>query len=311
MSDRIAALRLFSRVARSGSFSKAGREEGISQPSASRIMAQLETEVGALLLVRTTRAVTLTEAGADYLSRVERILSDLDEADHAARGTGELRGTLRVGVATSFCMREVVPRLPSFLERHPALQVELTMSDGRQDLIQEGLDLVLRFGPLADSSAVARRLGATTRMLVAAPSYIERRGAPLDPSDLADHDLIIGPGAMSRAGWSFSGHGRTVNVRPEGRLRITVNEVATACAVTGLGILSTGDWGCRSELASGALVRVMADWSMGAEDVHALFVAGGAVKPSARAFVDHLAGGLRDAASDAPPHKAIRRTNKS
>lgn len=256
-------------------------------------MAQLESDVGALLLVRTTRAVTLTEAGADYLSRVERILSDLEEADHAVRGTGELRGTLRVGVATSFCMREVVPRLPPFLQRHPALNIELTMSDGRQDLIQEGLDLVLRFGPLVDSSAIARRLGTTTRILVASPEYIARRGAPQEPPDLADHDLIIGPGAMNKMAWSFSKRDRTVTVRPKGRLRITVNEVATACAVTGLGILSTGDWGCRSELESGALIKVLPEWTMGSEDVHALFVTGGAAKPSARFFVDHLAASLK------------------
>ena len=298
MTDRISALRLFSRVARSGSFSKAGREEGLSQPSVSRIMAQLEGEVGAALLVRTTRAVTLTEAGADYLPRVELILSQLEEADHAARGTGELRGVLRVGVATSFCMREVVPMLSSFLERHPVLQVELMMSDGRQDLVQEGIDVVLRFGPLTDSSARARRLGPVTRMLVASPAYLERRGTPTEPADLTTHDLIIGPGSTSRAGWSFSGRGRFVTVRPEGRLRVTVNEVATSCAIAGLGILSTGDLGCRAELRSGALIQVMPEWTLGSDEVHALFVAGSAVKPSARAFVDHLAHSLKQRAHD-------------
>src|ERR1700749_3806885 len=116
MSDRLHALRLFVRVARTGSFSRAGRELGLSQPSASRIVAALEREVGAALLTRTTRALTLTEAGADYLARVEPILAALEEADHAARGTGELRGTLRIGISSSFATREVIPRLGAFLD---------------------------------------------------------------------------------------------------------------------------------------------------------------------------------------------------
>ncbi|NVH05530.1 LysR family transcriptional regulator, partial [Escherichia coli] len=119
MSDRLHALRLFVRVARAGSFSVAGRALQLSQPSVSRIIAGLEAEVGAALLTRTTRAVTLTEAGADYIARIEPILAALEEADHAARGTGELRGMLRVGVAASFAVREIIPRLPAFMAMHP------------------------------------------------------------------------------------------------------------------------------------------------------------------------------------------------
>jgi DNA-binding transcriptional LysR family regulator len=114
MSDRLFALRLFARVAHTGNFSRGGRELGLSEPSASRIVAALEREVGAALLTRTTRGVTLTEAGADYLTRIEPLLAALEEADHAARGTGELRGTLRVALSSSFGVREVIPRLPAF-----------------------------------------------------------------------------------------------------------------------------------------------------------------------------------------------------
>src|SRR5260370_35898252 len=160
MSDRLLALRLFARVARTGSFSRAGRELGLSQPSVSRIAAALEREVGAALLTRTTRAVTLTEAGADYLARVEPILAALEEADHAARGTGELRGVLRVGLSSSLAVREVIPRLSALTSRHPALLVELLMNDQRQDLVIEAVDVALRFGMLGDSNATARPAGA-------------------------------------------------------------------------------------------------------------------------------------------------------
>src|SRR3984885_10568116 len=125
MNDRLTALKLFARAGRVGNFSTAGRELGLSQPTASRIIAALEHELGATLFNRTTRAVSLTEAGAMYLMRVETILASLEEADHEARGTGELRGVLRVGTSSSFVLREIIPRLPLFLKQHPTLRIEL------------------------------------------------------------------------------------------------------------------------------------------------------------------------------------------
>jgi len=292
MSDRLSALRLFVRVARTGSFSRAARELGVSQPSVSRIMVELEREVGAGLLTRTTRAVTLTEAGADYLARIEPILLALEEADYAARGTGEFRGLLRVGLSSSFAVREVVPRLPAFTERHPALRIELLMSDQRQDLVNEGVDVAFRFGVLQDSSATARRLGATPRVLVASPAYLQRAGMPQSPADLAAHALIVGPAGAGPAGWSFEQGGHMQSVRVEGKLTASMNEVAIAAAVAGLGIASSGLWGCRAEIAAGTLVRVLADWQLGAVEVHAIFPAGRAAKPAARALTEHLASGL-------------------
>ena len=136
MSDRLFALRLFARVARKGSFSAAGRELNIPQSTASRTIATLEREIGVALFVRTTRAVTLTDAGLDFLARIESVLAELDEAEHAARGTGELRGILRIGLATNFAVREVIPRLSDFMSRHPALRIDLMMGDQREDLGQ-------------------------------------------------------------------------------------------------------------------------------------------------------------------------------
>ena len=129
MSDRLFALRLFARVARKGSFSAAGRELNIPQSTASRTIATLEREIGVALFVRTTRAVTLTDAGLDFLARIESVLAELDEAEHAARGTGEMRGILRIGLATNFAVREVISRLSDFMSRHPALRIELMMGD--------------------------------------------------------------------------------------------------------------------------------------------------------------------------------------
>lgn len=293
MNDRLFALRLFTRVARTGSFSRAGREFGLSQPSASRIIAALERDVGAVLLTRTTRAVALTEAGTDYLARIEPLLAELEEADHAARGTGEIRGLLRVGLSSSFAMREVIPRLPAFLQRHLALRIDLLMSDQRQHLLSEGVDVALRFGVLTDSSATAHRLGVVQRVLVASPAYLQRAGAPQVPADLADHCIVIGPAGVGLDGWTFRRDGRAQTIRVEARLTCNMNEGAVAAAVAGLGIVSTGHWGCRAELKSGALVRLLADWQMDSAEVHALFPAGRSAKPSARAFAGYLAKELR------------------
>ena len=287
MNDRLTALKLFVRVAQTRSFSAAGRELGFSQPSASRLIAALEQNVGAALFTRTTRAVTLTEAGASYLDRVSPILAALEEADHEARGTGELRGTLRVGVSSSLAIREVIPNLPRFMSRHPELQLELLMDDHRQDLVQDGVDVAIRFGALPDSTAVARRLISWPRVLVAAPSYLQRRGEPTTPADLATHSVIVGPG-VAPTSWSFRKDRRVMSVAVEGRLMVTVNEGAIAGAVVGLGIMSTVSAGCAREVASGALVRILTDWDMGVVELHAILASGKAAKPSAKAFADFL-----------------------
>src|SRR5215469_309573 len=146
MADRMSSLRVFIRVARSGSFSRAARELGISQPSASRTIALLEKDIGATLFMRSTRALSLTEAGAEYLTRVEAALAALDEADHAARATGELRGLLRIAASSSFTEHIIIPRLDGFLARNPKLRVVLLVNDQRQALITEGVDVAFRFG---------------------------------------------------------------------------------------------------------------------------------------------------------------------
>lgn len=287
MNDHLSALRLFVRVARRGSFSAGGRELNIPQPTVSRTIANLERKMGAALFTRTTRAVTLTEAGADFLARVEPILGALDEAEFAVRGTGELRGVLRVGLSSTFAIREIAPRLPSFMGRHPALRVELLADDMRQNFVNESIDIGLRFGSLPDSTAVARRIAKWPRVVVASPAYLKSYGVPKTPADLAAHSIIVGPSRLGPA-WTFRKNGKATSVRVGGRLTASVNEVATAAAVAGLGLTSMASVGCRSEIESGTLVRVLADWDMGAVELHAVFPDGRSGKPSARAFADFL-----------------------
>ena len=287
MSDHLDALRLFIRVARRGSFSVAGRELGLPQSTVSRTIATLEREIGTSLLVRTTRAVTVTDAGADFLARIEPILADLDEAEQTARHSDELRGTLRIGLGTSLATRMVIPHLKPFLDRHPALRVDLMLDDQKQDLVKDGVDVAFRFGALTDSSATARKIVTWPRALAAAPSYL-MTAPPLNvPSDLAAHSMIIGPQGVGD--WTFRKGGTTASVRLDGRLRIAVLQGAYMAAVEGMGIVLATKPALKREFASGTLIHVLPDWDLGSVDVHAVFTSGRAAKPSARAIVAYFA----------------------
>lgn len=288
MNDKLLALRLFVRVAHTGSFSAVARELDLSQPSVSRIIAALEEDVGGALVTRTTRAVTLTDVGTDYLTRVETILASLEEADHVARGSQELRGELRVAMSSSFGVREIIPVMPGFLARHPSLKVSMLMSDQRQDPIKEGADVALRLGDLADSTTTARLIGRTQRLIVASPAYLKANGTPEKPADLAAHAAIVGPAGTSAGTWSFQKDGQRVSTRINARLNVSVNEAAVAAAVAGMGIVTTALWGCRAELANGTLVQLLPDWKMGEVEVHGMFAPGRLPKPAARALVEYL-----------------------
>ena len=286
MNDRFLSLQLFARVARTGSFSIAGREMGMSQPTASRIVATLEKKVGIALLTRTTRGVALTEAGSDYLIRAEEILAALDEADHAARGTDELRGVLRVAMSTSAAVRFILPLLSRFTDLHPHLRIEFMLNDEKQDLVGDGIDVALRVGVLPDSSAIARKVGVVYRAIAASPAYLAKAGTPRVPSDLANHSIIVGPAGRAMEAWAFKKDGKTTSVRVEGRFVLNGAEGATAAAVAGLGIVSNGALAMLKEFESGLLVRVLPDWAMGTAEVHVILAAGRAAKPSARVFSD-------------------------
>ena len=297
MSDRLFALRLFARVARKGSFSAASRELNILQSTASRTIAVLERQIGVVLFVRTTRAVTLTDTGSDFLARIEPLLAELDEAEHAARGTGELRGILRIGLGTNFAVREIIPRLAVFMSRHPALQIDLMMADQRQDLVAEGVDVAFRFGALSDSTATARRVISWPRVLTAARAYLEEAGFPATPADLPHHAIILGPGSLG-GHWSFRKDDGAISFQVEGRLIARASEGAIAAAVAGLNTVMAPLVACRREVERGELIRLLPEWDAGTVELNAVYASGRAAKPSARAFVDYVIAAFRE---DQPP----------
>jgi DNA-binding transcriptional LysR family regulator len=282
------ALRLYTRVARLGSFSAAARECGLSQSQASRIVAELEEELGVRLLTRTTRAVTPTEAGGEFLARIERILAALDEAEHSVREGGDLRGLLRMSMPTSFGIRDVIPRLAPFVERHPDLHIQLQLGDRRQDLIRDAVDVAIRLGRLPDSSATAKLIATIPRVIVASPEYLDRYGVPTTPEELSGHRIVGGTASAVPTAWRFERHGTVSAIELEPHFSTDENEGAIAAAAAGLGITSTSGWACRRELEAGALVRLLFDWTLAGIPVHAYFPMGRATRAAARAVIDHL-----------------------
>jgi DNA-binding transcriptional LysR family regulator len=287
MTDQFAALRVFVRLAQTGSFSSTARELKLSQPTTSRMISDLETHLGVTLFTRTTRAVALTQAGADYLGEVQPILHALAEADHRMRDGGELRGELRVSMASIIASKIILPRLKSFMREHPKLHIQLATEDRRQDLILEGIDVALRFGTLADSSALARRIGRWPLIMAAAPGYLREHGMPLSPPDLASHTFVVaGPVADQKV--LLKKEGQAVSVNVTGCLTLNGTDSGVAAGREGLGLVMATFPALKAELESGGLVRLLAEWDMGEVDAYAVYPGGQAPKPAARAFVEFM-----------------------
>lgn len=255
------ATEAFVHVARSLGFTQASRVTGRSVSALSRLVKELEAEVGAQLLLRTTRRVQLTEAGQLYLSHALRLLDAQRAAvDAVTELTGGVpRGTLRVSMPVAVGERVLGPRLPELRQRYPELRLEVDLSDRNVPLVQGGFDLVLRVGRMADSSLRSQLLDRVTRHLVASPDYLARRGAPKHPHQLADHELVA-TGPLSTVEWTFHKRDEVVRVQVDGVVQTTSPSLAAQLAVSGLGLLRTTEWVIRDELARGALVEVMADW---------------------------------------------------
>lgn len=287
--DRLSAIRIFVRVVETGSFSAAARHEEIGQPAVSKAITQLEEWVGVRLLLRSTRTLTPTEAGRDFFVRGKRMLADADEALLAARGNAAgLTGRLRVSASVCFARLHIVPRLPEFMAEHPELEVELVLDDRKIDLIEEGIDIALRMGALADSGMTARKLGEARRKVIATPAYFERHGTPLSPSDLAHHEVVIYTRDNGGEAWTFQQGTAQMSVNVRGRVRVTATEGLRAAVVAEMGLGIASEWSFTPELQSGVLVPVMEDWQLPTVSLSAVFPGGRLVSRKARAFADFV-----------------------
>lgn len=288
--DRLSAMETFVHVVETGSFSAAAKRLGIGQPAVSKSIAQLEARLAVRLLLRSTRGLTPTEAGLAYFERAKRAIDETNEAEDAARGAGAgLSGNLRVSAATTFARLHVIPYLGPFLERYPAVNIEVVLNDHSLNLVEEGIDVALRMGNLVDSGLTARKIAQSHRQILATPTYFERFGEPATPADVLQHQAIIyslGGGAR----WTFSKGDSHYPIVASGRIRVTSAEGVRAAVLNHLGLTMASTWMFAPELASGEVKAVLNDWRLPPLDLWAVFPTGRMASAKARAFVEYVEG---------------------
>ena len=286
--ERSGEMEVFSRVVQTGALSAAARSLDLTPSAVSKLITRLEDRLGVRLLVRTTRALTLTEEGEAYHRASLRILQELNEADQSAAAR-VVRGRVRVNATIAFGTQFVAPMIPAFLERHPNTTVDLSLTDDIVDVIEQRTDIAIRSGNLADSALVARKLGQSRRVVCAAPSYLARKGTPKLPSELAQHTCLTFNFRRSRAGWPFRSEGREIEQHVSGSLQVNNGETLRQMALAGVGIARLGLFHVAADLKAGALIALLDEYNPGdLEQIHAVHVGGGHVPRRVRVFIDQL-----------------------
>lgn len=293
-SDRAWALELFSAVVAHGSFSGAGRVFDLSPSAVSRAIDRIEARLGVRLLLRSTRALSLTAEGQAYLQVARRVLADLDDAEQLIADQGAPRGRLRISAAISHGRLYVVPLLGDFAARYPHILVDIALSDSLIDVSGGQADVAIRFGPLADSALTARKLGESGRVIVAAPAYLRRHGTPRVPEDLHRHNCLNFNFRRAEPVWPFRRDGVDFALSVKGSIEANNGETLAHLAAAGVGVARVGSFSVAHEIADGRLVPILEDFNpRDIEQIHAVFVGGATTPARIRVFVDFLAERLR------------------
>ena len=297
--DRLQAMQNYVRVVETGSFSAVARELSSTQSAVSKQIAALEKYLGVRLLSRTTRALTPTDDGLRYFEEARRLVGEIGEAETQLRhGERMLSGLLRVATSVGYGLRVLLPHVQSFMRKHPDVMVDLKLDDGFVDLVEQGIDVAVRNGPLPDSSLIARRIATSQRLLVAGKNYLKTLGKkehwPRIPQDLLQHPCIVYTELRARNNWEFStSDGSTVSVRVQGPLQTNSSEVLRASVLDGLGIGYLPDWLFDDLRRSGEVQVLMPDWQGVPIPIHLVSPAARKHSAKVRAFGDHVADALR------------------
>lgn len=287
--DKVASMRAFVKVVEHGSFSEAGRSLRLSRSAVSKHVMELEHELGAQLLNRTTRSASPTENGRAYYERAVAILADLEEADLAVtRLQAEPRGLLRINAPMSFGTLHLGPELALFMEKYPELQIQLTLSDEQIDSVQEGYDITLRIAELASSSMIARRLLSVPRVICASPAYVQRRGAPEHPKDLKNHDCLTYGFLATGNQWKLTGPDGEHWVQVPWRLCANNAEVLKQAALNGRGIALVPTFIASAALEAGTLVPLLEKYHAPEIALYAIYPPTRHLSVKVRLFIDFL-----------------------
>jgi DNA-binding transcriptional LysR family regulator len=289
--DDLSAMAVFARVVEMESFSGAARDLGLSKSAVSKRVAHLEDRMGLRLLNRTTRRLSLTEAGAAFYEGCRRVVAEAEAAERAVtRLASAPRGRLKVNAPMSFGVRHLAPALPDFMARYPELAVDLALNDRVVDLVEEGFDVGLRIVKLADSSLIARRLAPNRLVLCAAPSYLQAHGAPRSIDELKDHACLLYSYQTAGDVWRLGGPGGERRLAVAGRLRINNGDALLAAALGGLGVALLPCFICGEDVRAERLIHVLPEWSEPADTaITAVYPASRNLSPKVRVFVDFLA----------------------
>jgi len=300
--DRIQALRLFIRVVDLGSFSKAAAELGMGQPSATKLVAQLEKQLGSRLLHRSTHGVTPTEIGNLYYEKCKLIAHHVEEAQSvAALLQSQLQGGLRISTSVAFGRRVLAPLVMRFMGFNPRLQVELSFEDRYVDLVAQGVDVAIRMGRLADSTLGSRYLGMNPWLVVGSSDYLRQRGVPQLPADLLAHDALIYSTVQGDARWQFTGaEGQPIQVPVRGPLRSNSLSALLAAVRGGMGLAALPCYVAQESLRTGAVQQVLANWALPAQEIHAVFPSPRMVPAKVSGFIEWLQGQFGEAWWAAP-----------
>ncbi|KTE36539.1 MULTISPECIES: LysR family transcriptional regulator [unclassified Sphingopyxis] len=288
--NRTGEMEIFATAIEQGSFSAAARLLGLSPSAISRAVSAIEARLGVRLLLRSTRALTLTAEGEAYLRAARRILSDLRDAEQAIADQGAPRGRLRVSASQAHGRLAVVPLIGDFVALYPHILVDISLADRIVDVAGGQADVAIRFGPLADSPLTARKLGENRRIIVAAPAYLERHGTPRVPEDLHAHNCLNFNFRRAEPVWPFRDGARDYALAVQGNIEANNGETLGQLAAMGVGIARVGTFSVAEEMARGALVPILEDYNPGdVEAVHAVFAGGANTPARVRVFVDFLA----------------------
>jgi DNA-binding transcriptional LysR family regulator len=283
--DRFVLMQCFARTVETGSFSAAARDLGLSQPNVSRYVAALETHLQRRLLQRSTRKLHVTPEGERYYAEARRILDAVAEAESAIKSEVVPSGLLRVACPTALAHEFIMPIVPEFLNAHPELELDLQISDRYVNLIDEGAELALRIGHLADSALRARRIGRFDRIYVADINYLRERGVPERPDDLMAHDCIVYSLLSTGHVWSFADR----EIPVSGRIRVNSPQAVREAAISGLGVAHGPSWLFAEGLTKGNLKRVLIGREAPPVPIHILYVANRLLSRRAIAFMDFVA----------------------
>lgn len=289
--DRLRLIETFVRVVESGSFSAVAREERTTQSAISKQVQALEAQLGARLLLRTTRQHALTEAGQRYYERSLQLLDTLEEARlEVHRAEHEVSGVLRVAAPVAFGRLHIVPRLPAFYARHPRLKLNLQLDDAFVDLVAAGIDVAFRVGELKDSRLIARRIGTAHRVTLASPSYLARHGEPRHPDDLHLHNCIVYTGLVVLDEWRYvDGEGRDLSVRVGGSFESNSSEAIRQATCEGIGISCSPLWIYGDDLRAGRVQAILSGYRAAPLPLNVVFQPTRRPSLKVQMFVDYFA----------------------